>query len=87
MVHIVPAAAISLALLACAGAALAQGQPSPAAAASGSRIRIDYEQPKAAELGTIRQALKRLGIGWRRAKRWITSPDPAYARKKKPATG
>ena len=36
---------------------------------------------------TIRQALKRLGIGWRRAKRWITSPDPAYARKKKPATG
>jgi transposase len=35
---------------------------------------------------TIRQALKRLGIGWRRAKHWITSPDPAYARKKKPAT-
>jgi transposase len=36
---------------------------------------------------TIRQALLRLGIGWRRAKDWITSPDPAYARKKKPATG
>jgi len=36
---------------------------------------------------TIRQALQRLGIGWRRAKQWITSPDPAYARKKKPATG
>jgi transposase len=35
---------------------------------------------------TIRQALKRLGIGWRRAKRRIASPDPAYARKKKPAT-
>jgi transposase len=34
----------------------------------------------------IRVALKRLGIRWRRAKRWITSPDPAYARKKKPAT-
>src|SRR5437660_8809585 len=34
----------------------------------------------------IRQALKRLGIRWRRAKHWITSPDPAYARKKKPAT-
>jgi transposase len=31
---------------------------------------------------TIRQALLRLGIRWRRAKRWITSPDPAYARKK-----
>jgi transposase len=35
---------------------------------------------------TIRQALKRLGIGWRRAKTWITSPDPAYARKKGRAT-
>ena len=35
---------------------------------------------------TIRQALKRLGIRWKRAKHWITSPDPAYARKKKPAT-
>ena len=31
---------------------------------------------------TIRATLKRLGIGWKRAKRWITSPDPAYARKK-----
>jgi transposase len=36
---------------------------------------------------TIRQALLRLGIGWKRAKDWITSPDPAYARKKKPAIG
>ncbi len=34
----------------------------------------------------IRIALKRLGIRWRRAKHWITSPDPAYARKKKPAS-
>ncbi len=36
---------------------------------------------------TIRQALLRLGISWKRAKDWITSPDPAYARKKKPVTG
>jgi transposase len=35
----------------------------------------------------IRVTLKRLGIRWRRAKHWITSPDPAYARKKKHATG
>jgi transposase len=35
----------------------------------------------------IRVALKRLGIRWRRAKQWITSPDPAYARKKNSATG
>jgi len=31
---------------------------------------------------TIRATLERLGIRWRRAKRWITSPDPEYARKK-----
>ncbi len=31
---------------------------------------------------TIRHALERLGVGWRRAKNWITSPDPEYARKK-----
>jgi transposase len=31
---------------------------------------------------TIRAALRRLGVAWRRAKRWITSPDPAYRRKK-----
>ena len=35
---------------------------------------------------TIRQALLRLGVGWKRAKRWLTSPDPAYARKKVAAT-
>jgi transposase len=35
---------------------------------------------------TIRQALKRLGVGWKRAKAWITSPDPAYLRKKGRAT-
>src|SRR5215210_6934852 len=35
---------------------------------------------------TIRLTLKRLGIGWKRAKRWITSPDPEYARKKVAAT-
>jgi transposase len=34
----------------------------------------------------IRVALKRLGIRWRRARHWITSPDPAYARKKRPVT-
>jgi transposase len=36
---------------------------------------------------SIRQALVRMGIGWRRAKRWITSPDPAYLRKRGRATG
>jgi transposase len=36
---------------------------------------------------TIRQALLRLDVSWKRAKRWLTSPDPAYARKKIAATG
>ncbi len=31
---------------------------------------------------TIRATLQRLGIRWKRAKRWITSPDPAYTPKK-----
>ena len=35
---------------------------------------------------TIRNALKRLGVTWKRAKRWITSPDPEYGRKKTRAT-
>jgi transposase len=43
--------------------------------------------PHQVSLETIRQALKRLGVNWRRAKRWITSPDPQYALKKSTATG
>lgn len=35
----------------------------------------------------IRQVLKRLGVGWKRAKHWLTSPDLEYARKKNCATG
>ena len=31
---------------------------------------------------TIRNTLARRGVRWRRAKEWITSPDPEYARKK-----
>ncbi len=31
---------------------------------------------------TVRATLARLGVRWLRAKRWITSPDPEYARKK-----
>ena len=36
---------------------------------------------------TIRATLQRRKIGWRRAKRWITSPDPEYVAKKTDATG
>ena len=35
----------------------------------------------------IRLALRRLRVSWKRAKQWITSPDPAYARKKNDVTG
>jgi transposase len=37
--------------------------------------------PYQVSIETIRQALVRLGVSWRRAKHWITSPDPAYAQK------
>lgn len=36
---------------------------------------------------TIRAALRRLHVTWRRAKHWINSPDPDYARKKKRGSG
>jgi hypothetical protein len=36
---------------------------------------------------TVRATLVRLGVRWLRAKTWITSPDPAYQRKKGGATG
>lgn len=36
---------------------------------------------------TVRDAIKRLGVQWKRAKRWIESPDPAYRRKKGPEIG
>jgi transposase len=36
---------------------------------------------------TVRATLERMGVRWQRAKHWITSPDPLYARKKGDATG
>jgi len=36
---------------------------------------------------TIRASLARLDVTWKRAKQWITSPDPEYVRKKGGATG
>jgi transposase len=50
---------------------------------------VSFEQGLTAERvsgETIRATLKRLGVRWQRAKRWLTSPDPEYARKKVPAT-
>ena len=38
--------------------------------------------PRVLSHEAMRQAVRRLKVGWKRAKRWITSPDPAYARKK-----
>ena len=35
----------------------------------------------------MRGVLTRLGIGWKRAKHWITRPDPDYAKTKSYATG
>ena len=43
--------------------------------------------PERVSAETVRATLARLGIGWRRAKQWISSPDPEYARKKTLATG
>lgn len=52
--------------------------------------RVCHERgwaPRVLSIETVRLAIARLGVSWRRAKHWITSPDPAHARKRKPATG
>lgn len=43
--------------------------------------------PEVVSIETIREALRRLGLTWQRAKRWLDSPDPAYTRKKGRETG
>ncbi len=51
---------------------------------------VAYEQgltPRLVSDECVRQTLLRAGVGWKRAKHWITSPDPEYERKKKPETG
>ena len=51
---------------------------------------VTFEQgltPRRLSHEAVRQAVKRLGHGWKRAKTWITSPDPAYARKKTRGAG
>jgi hypothetical protein len=48
-------------------------------------VEVSFAQgltPRLVSDETIRLALRRLGVTWKRAKHWITSPDPAYARKK-----
>ena len=36
---------------------------------------------------TVRATVARLGVRWQRAKQWLRSPDPEYARNKDGATG
>ena len=50
---------------------------------------VSFEQgltPERVSREAVRTALQRLGVRWKRAKHWITSPDPAYARKKEIVT-
>jgi transposase len=48
-------------------------------------VRLGWmSQPVSIE--TMRQTLSRLGINWKRARHWITSPDPLYQQKKRHAT-
>ena len=51
--------------------------------------QVSFQQgltPERVSGETIRATLARLGVRWQRAKEWITSPDPGYARKKGPET-
>jgi transposase len=52
--------------------------------------QVSFEQgltPRLVSDESVRRALKRLGTNWKRAKHWITSPDPHYLRKKTHAIG
>jgi transposase len=52
--------------------------------------QVCYEKgwtPRRLSGEAIRLILQRLGVGWKRAKHWLVSPDPEYARKKNSATG
>ena len=42
--------------------------------------------PRLVSDDTMRLALRRLRVSWKRAKHWLTSPAPAYLRKKNGAT-
>jgi transposase len=47
--------------------------------------QISFEQgitPTLVSDESVRRALKRLKTNWKRAKHWITSPDPLYLKKK-----
>lgn len=52
--------------------------------------QVAYAQgitPRQVSGEAIRQALLHLRVSWKRAKHWLTSPDPHYARKKNGAHG
>ena len=52
--------------------------------------QISFQQgltPRQVSGESVRRALKRLGKSWKRAKHWITSPDPQYLVKKTHAIG
>jgi transposase len=52
--------------------------------------QISFQQgltPRQVSGESVRRALKRLGKSWKRAKHWITSPDPQYLVKKRHAIG
>ncbi|GLV54328.1 hypothetical protein KDH_11760 [Dictyobacter sp. S3.2.2.5] len=48
-------------------------------------VRLGW-MTRSVSIETMRQTLLRLGINWKRAKHWITSPDPLYQEKKPLAT-
>jgi len=51
---------------------------------------VSYEEgltKKRVSIETVRKTLHGLGIRWKQAKRWMTSPDPHYTHKKSASPG
>ena len=54
----------------------------------GLLVTVCFEQgvtEQKVSVETVRQAFKTMGVSWKRAKNWITSPDPQYQLKKSSA--
>lgn len=45
-------------------------------------IAVQEKIVPAAGRTTVREAIRKAGLRWQRAKRWSTSPDPSYSEKK-----
>jgi transposase len=52
-----------------------------------ARVAVAQEVVRSVSPDTVRAEIRRAGKSWKRAKRWTTSPDPDYQRKRGRSSG